>query len=157
MTRMDWGRLGDTVVTRRVRLGMRSQKEFAARSGLSLRLISDLERGNRSSYDPSTFARLEKALDWVPGSVQVVLGGGDPVPAGESAPAQIYLDPRSLERYGDDQELLALIESAGLSPADKFRAALRVRRRRAEQHAELVAELRHMLGLPDGDDTEETG
>jgi transcriptional regulator with XRE-family HTH domain len=94
-----WGRLGDAIVARRVRMGIKTREQFAERSGLSLRTLHDLERGNRSSYDPSTLARLERALDWTEGSAQRVLAGGSPTPTDEvpSVFAPEGMDPIAAE------------------------------------------------------------
>lgn len=80
----DWGRLGDAIVARRVRMGIKTREKFAGHSGLSLRTLSDLELGNRTSYDPSTLSRLEVALEWAPGSVDAVLEGGQPTTTAEA-------------------------------------------------------------------------
>jgi hypothetical protein len=72
----DWKRLGDAIVAQRVHLGHRSRESFAKHSRLSSRILTDLERGNRTSYDRATFARLEQALEWAAGSVQAILDGG---------------------------------------------------------------------------------
>lgn len=145
MVHMEWGRLGDAVVARRVKLGLRSQKAFADHSGLSLRLISDLERGNRSSYDPSTFARLEDALEWAPGSVKAILDGGHPTSTAEANLAAMAVDPRAVERYGDDTGIMALVAGSGLPPADALRLVLRIRHRRAQQYQELLDDVRRWI------------
>jgi hypothetical protein len=136
---MDWRRLGETIMARRVHLGHHSRESFARNSHLSSRILTDLERANRTSYDLSTFARLEQALGWAPGSVTAVLAGGNPKPV-ETLPPDPDLDPRSLERYGDDLELMAAIVDAGLPPASAFRLVLAVRQRRAALHRQLVEE-----------------
>lgn len=79
-----WVRLGDAIVVRRVKLGLTSREALAKHSGMSPRILSYLEHGDRDSYDPSTFARLEAALEWAPGSVQAVLDGGQPTTTAEA-------------------------------------------------------------------------
>jgi len=69
-------RLGTAVAARRRHLGM-SVPEAARRSGLDRETWRHLEAGTRTlrSYNHS---RVERALNWAPGSVEAILGGGDP-------------------------------------------------------------------------------
>jgi transcriptional regulator with XRE-family HTH domain len=73
----DWERLGRAIVRRRVELGFNTQAGLAEHMGLTARILGDLEGGKRVSYGKSTLARLERALDWPPGTVDEVLAGGD--------------------------------------------------------------------------------
>jgi transcriptional regulator with XRE-family HTH domain len=73
----DWTRLGRAVVTRRVELGMHTRQALAEKTGLSTRILGDLENGRRTSYDPATLARVEQALQWLPGTVDRILAEGD--------------------------------------------------------------------------------
>lgn len=139
-----WERVGEEIVRRRVDLGLHSREAFARDSGLSPRLLSDIERGRRESYDSATLARLERALRWLPGSVQAVLDGGNPTRVEDA-------DTRPVEREGDDLALMTLLAQSGLSPADTLRIVLHIRRRRAEQHAELVDEVRELIEEVTGD------
>ncbi|WP_043654388.1 helix-turn-helix domain-containing protein [Nocardia thailandica] len=75
----DWlRRLGEIVVAHRESLGISNRHEFAHLTGLSYRLLGDLERGRRALH-PATYAVLENALDWTPGSVDRIADGKDPV------------------------------------------------------------------------------
>src|SRR5688500_6253529 len=76
---MSWSRLGAVVRTERARLGYRTLADLAARTGLGVRTLSDLERGARSSYSAETLAAVEAALGWEPGSVRRILDGGGPL------------------------------------------------------------------------------
>jgi len=69
-------RLGRYAVHRRVELGMRTQREFAARTGLTERVIGKIETGH--SVSKSTYAVLELVLEWKPGSADAVISGGEP-------------------------------------------------------------------------------
>jgi hypothetical protein len=71
-------RLGDLVVARRVQLGYRKRPPFAQASGISTRILGDIETGRRTNFGPSTIAALEHTLQWATGSVAAVLAGGDP-------------------------------------------------------------------------------
>ncbi len=72
----DWRRLADYVVARRVELGMRERRAFAAATGITDRTLGKLETGQRVSA--STLAAIENELGWAPGSGRRVLGGGEP-------------------------------------------------------------------------------
>lgn len=74
-----WERLGAKVTAERVRRGYRSISAFAEASGLSSSTLDNLENHRKSSYTPSTLNVLEHALGWRAGSVDLVLGGGEPV------------------------------------------------------------------------------
>lgn len=75
----DWKRLADHVVVRRRELGMTTRNALADVSGLSYRVLGDLERGTRSLSE-RTLSVLEEGLRWQPGSARAILRGGDPVP-----------------------------------------------------------------------------
>jgi transcriptional regulator with XRE-family HTH domain len=78
----DWERLADSVIARRTELGMTTRQELARKTGLSYRLLGDLERGTRPVSEGS-LAILEQVLGWQPGSAKKILEGGDPRPAAE--------------------------------------------------------------------------
>lgn len=70
--------LGEHARARRKYLGYQSVKALATKSGVSDRLISDLETGRRSNFSPSTQATLENHYGWKRGSIQDTLSGGAP-------------------------------------------------------------------------------
>jgi hypothetical protein len=142
---MGWEQVGEEIVKRRVELGHNSREAFARSSGLSPRLLADLEHGTRTSYDRATIVRLENALRWLPGSVAAVLDGRHPTKVEDAD------DTRPVEREGDDLALMQLLAASGLPPADQLRITRHVRRRRAEQHAELAAEVRALIASAGGD------
>jgi hypothetical protein len=72
----DWPRLADYVVARRVELGMRDRRAFAAATGVTERTLGKLENGQHVS--PSTLGMVENRLGWIPGSCRHVLAGGEP-------------------------------------------------------------------------------
>ena len=74
-----WDRVAEQIVRARSRLGYRTRAEFAAASGVSLRVLSDLETGARSDYRPATISRLEAALGWADGSVYRTVEGRRPI------------------------------------------------------------------------------
>lgn len=81
----DWERLARLVVAARVAHGMHTREQLAKAADFSTRFLGDIERARRTNYDPIYLARLEKALGWLPGSVDAILEGGEPtrIPAGD--------------------------------------------------------------------------
>jgi DNA-binding XRE family transcriptional regulator len=80
VSRVEWERLGALVRRDRVRLGMRTQGELAARAGVSKRTVSDIERAARANFSADTLGAVEAALGWEPGTVSDVLRGRAPAP-----------------------------------------------------------------------------
>ncbi|MFI2334149.1 helix-turn-helix transcriptional regulator [Nocardia rhamnosiphila] len=73
----DWPRLARYTVARREDLGISTRRGLAQATGLSYRLLGDLERGVRELSE-GTLAILEQALRWQQGSARAVLTGGEP-------------------------------------------------------------------------------
>lgn len=86
---MDWNRLADAVRRRRLALD-RGQVEVAQRAKLTPVTISRIENGQPAK--PRTLWKLDRGLDWKPGSAEAVATtGAEPVelpPEGEA-----YTDP----------------------------------------------------------------
>lgn len=72
-----WARLGARITSERSRR-WRKRRDFAHASGLSVRLLADLETGRRSRYQPATLAAVEAALGWTAGSCDRIVAGGRP-------------------------------------------------------------------------------
>lgn len=70
--------MGQHVRRARRARGFSTLDAFAARTGVSVRTISDLERGARSSFRPETLGAVEDALGWEPESMETILKGGRP-------------------------------------------------------------------------------
>jgi hypothetical protein len=77
----DWKRLGEHVVNRRVELDMPKRDDLATASGISYRILGDIETGRRDNFDRVTLAKLERALQWAPGSAVTIANGGTASPA----------------------------------------------------------------------------
>lgn len=144
MTVMDqsgnWALLAEQVIARRVELGHPTRDGFAKASGLSARLLTDLEGVKRTNYDRVTLARLEKALRWPEGKVRDLLA----TPEQPATPEPSWLStPEGIARHihRDDLPLVALLHRAGLTESDLFRLILKVRARREQQNAELLGEI----------------
>ncbi len=80
-----WQRLGRALERRRGELGygFRQRGRFTRERGggmISIKTISRLEKGERSSYPESTVGAAETMYQWAPGSFATVLRGGEPDP-----------------------------------------------------------------------------
>ena len=75
----DWGRLARLAKQRRNDLGL-TQLELASKASLSIDRIQSIENARVTSYSPRTLAKLERGLDWEPGSIRAILAGDDPKP-----------------------------------------------------------------------------
>jgi transcriptional regulator with XRE-family HTH domain len=75
VTEVGWQRLGREIASERGR-HWRSRAAFARASGVSERVIDDIENGNRSNYLDATLAAIEAALGWAPGSCLRIVQGG---------------------------------------------------------------------------------
>lgn len=109
---MDWQALGKASVARRIRLGYETREKFAQAAGISSRLLSDIENGKRTSYDPATLVKLEEALKWEAGSVDALLAGGAATPKA-AQPEAAPLTP-TRPKSGWPGIWLAEITAAGL-------------------------------------------
>lgn len=81
----DWTRLGEAIKRGRMAKGL-TQTELAREAGISESSVQNLESGAPRKRLPPTLSKIEKALDWAPGSCANILDGGDPVrvePSGE--------------------------------------------------------------------------
>jgi hypothetical protein len=80
-----WQRLGRALERRRGELGyvFRQRGRFVRERGagmISVKTISRLEKGERSSYPEATVGVVEVMYQWAPGSFESVLQGGEPDP-----------------------------------------------------------------------------
>jgi hypothetical protein len=97
MASPDRKRLGNYVTNRRVALGYKDRRKFAAATGLTDRTIAKIEVGTQVSM--ASLVALEPALGWEPGSMQAILDGGEPIMPGQERPARpapkppVYADP----------------------------------------------------------------
>lgn len=126
-------RLGTLVTSRRVELGYRVRVKFAKQIDLSDRLLADLEKGVRG-LSVGSYAVLEQALEWQPGSIKAVLAGGDPttvphVRAGFSSAATLnatVVDLRSVPADTLLEEIRRrLVSVSGSTPPARGRQGIR--------------------------------
>jgi transcriptional regulator with XRE-family HTH domain len=95
---MGWPEVGKAVLNRRVELGMRKRGQLAGATGLTVKTLGELERGERTNFEPATIALVEQALRWPPGAIDAILSGRGPNPAvafpsGDQPPAFPIPDP----------------------------------------------------------------
>ncbi len=92
---------GEVFQRRRLELGL-TQEAVQAASGPSPRRQAQIERGKGPAPSVWTLAKIDKALQWVPGSAERVLSGGRPEPAAARPVAEVDLDrlEQALERAG---------------------------------------------------------
>lgn len=72
-------RLAQAVVARRTALGMLTTKALAEKAKLSPRMLGDVENARRFNFSDGAKAQIERALEWAPGSIDLLLDGRDPV------------------------------------------------------------------------------
>ncbi len=146
----NWQALASAVVRRRVELGHTTRARFVEATGMKARTMGDIETARRTSYDSTTLARLEQALQWEPGTVKQLLGSeplrpvfADAHEAGHQAGPRTVDHPDEIGRaiHRDDFTLRWLLTHANLDPAGLLRVELLIRRRREEQERQLLLEV----------------
>lgn len=108
----DWGRLAQHIRERREVLGLSTRRELAQVTGLSYRLLGDLERGARSVSD-GTLSLIEQALDWLPGSAREILRGGEPALHEESPRPKVPEDADWMRSIGEAYRIAADLTDVG--------------------------------------------
>lgn len=73
-----WKRLGELVRAERSRRWPR-RPDFAEHCGISTRVITAIERFERTNFSPDTIAAIEAGLGWEPGSADRVRAGRRPL------------------------------------------------------------------------------
>lgn len=128
----DWERLAELAVRRRAHLRL-TQMQVAELGPLSLDRIQAIEGAKRGRYRVATLAALERALRWMPGSVDQILNGGEPTPIPEprrepsvsEVVAEAHRDLDRLEAL--ERELARRVTAARKSPKDLERAVTALR------------------------------
>ena len=98
---MSWDQLAAAVRARRTELGL-TQVDVATAGGVSVDTIRNIEHRRRTPkrVNPRTARALEDALEWVPGSIEDTLAGGDPRPIMAASPRAT--EPPNGHAAGDD-------------------------------------------------------
>lgn len=135
-----WQRLGHLLERRRGELGygFRKRARFVQERGgrmISVKTISRLENGERNSYPESTVGTVEAIYQWLPGSVESVLKGGEPNPMLPAPPASASRD--SLTN-----------PAAPPTPGERIASWVYVRMRQRGNTEETIHEFLASEGLP---------
>lgn len=136
---------GQAVVDRRVKMGYRTRAQFADDIKLTTKTLGQVERGERPSYDRSTYATLDQALEWAAGTFEALLKG-ERVPAAQ--PEVVDLSVELMTAVGVHQnlfvprvELAYLIHESDLGPEDRFEVIKYIRLKQAVFDKDLAAEV----------------
>lgn len=92
MNTEDWGRLADFVGARIGELGL-TQAEVQDLGGPSPAKVREIVNRRADTLSPSKRRDLERALRWIPGSIDNILAGGAPIPL-ERKPIEMPRLPR---------------------------------------------------------------
>jgi hypothetical protein len=130
--------LGRMLERRRGELGygFRQRARFARDCGggtISVKTISRLENGERSSYPESTVGAVEAIYQWSPGSVESVLTGGEPSPIQLAAPPALHQ---------------AMNPDAPPSAGERIASWVYVRMRQRGQQDDVIHDFLDAEGLP---------
>lgn len=112
----DWARLGRAVKAARLERHL-TQAELATALGLDESTVQNLETarfGQGFSRVPSSARHAAQYFSWAPGSLDVILGGGDPVLPSEAAPETPQ--PRPTDALRADLPLRIVHELKGDGP-----------------------------------------
>ena len=165
-----WLRLGRMLERRRGELGyeFRQRAGFVRERGggrISVKTISRLEKGERGSYPESTIGTIEAMYQWLPGSVEAVLSGGEPSAmllapptaernpitspytpptAGERLASWVYV--RMKQRGHSDGSIHEFLDAEGFPREPDTVSAVR---RIAEATGATAAEVLALLGVED--------
>lgn len=153
-----WAAVADAVASRRTALGYSSQRAFAEAHPFSERTVSAIESHERHSYARATISHLERALRWAPGSVDRVLGGGDPIeqPPETSPPLPTQGEPLWDSRSAADQAARAENRPLKHVPARALLAELAHRLEEGGRRGE-APDLVAGVNYPYPDEVDDTG
>ncbi|MFF9639433.1 helix-turn-helix domain-containing protein [Streptomyces bacillaris] len=122
-----WARLGRKLKQARLAQGLK-QSDIADEAGVSLASVQSAEAGTvPKSRMPITLSPIAAALGWRPGSVDVVLQGGEPYldtsePAWRDVPVQQQIDEERLAGI----MTTAMVRATEHATAAEIRAATRI-------------------------------
>jgi hypothetical protein len=135
-----WRQLANHIVNRRGELGY-TQADVSAHGGPGISTMRSLEGALSASYRKQVLRRLERALDWQPGSVDAILDDGTPTPRPDTA---------SPLRPVADDAIIRLVEASGLPPGDQRTILDELQRLRTRQDRERAAIVHTWLRLAGG-------
>jgi transcriptional regulator with XRE-family HTH domain len=104
-----WVRVGQRIHAERARRWS-TREAFADATGLSVRVLLDLENARRERYRPSTLSAVEAALGWSAGSIERAAAGGRPEREADRELQQV-LDAWPMLSQRDREAVLSLVTS----------------------------------------------
>ncbi|MER6778447.1 MULTISPECIES: helix-turn-helix transcriptional regulator [unclassified Streptomyces] len=110
----DHDRLATQVRDRRLQLGL-SRAGLAERAGISKGTCLRVEEGQ--PIRDTSYAKIDAALEWAPGSCAAIRAGGDPTPATGQTPAVKPVRLIKEEDIGDAVMIMA-VKNSDLSAAE---------------------------------------
>ncbi|MEW1803232.1 helix-turn-helix domain-containing protein [Streptomyces virginiae] len=110
----DHDQLAARVRARRLELGL-SRAALSERAGISKGTCHRVEEGQ--PIRDTSYAKIDAALDWAPGSCAAIRDGGDPTPSLEQAPAVESVRLIREEDIGDAVMIMA-VKNSDLSAAE---------------------------------------
>ncbi len=121
---------GEAVVAARVEAGYRTRAQFADDIDLTTKTLGQIERGERPSYDRSTYATIDQALKWKPGTFENLL-------AGRRDPADVAAEMMTASGifaflFAEKMDLAYLIANSPLDAEQRFNIIREHRRRQNE-------------------------
>lgn len=141
----DSNRFGETLRRYRLAAGL-SQAELADRAALSLRGVSDLERGKRRAPYPATVRRLAEALELADADRQVLVAASQRISTAPLAHGAVFRLPSPLTSFiGREEEITKLeqlvrrsrlVTLTGPGGVGKTRLAIETARRLATEYPE---------------------
>lgn len=103
-----WTRLAELVRRQREQRHL-SQRDVAIAAGTTDRLISSIERAERTTYKPQNLRAVSEALGWTASSIDQILSGGDPTPT--EARAATSVEDRLTQLEAELRDLRAQVEA----------------------------------------------
>jgi hypothetical protein len=132
MASPDRKRLAAFVVNRRVQVGYKDRRQLAAAARLTDRTVGKIENGQ--SVSMASYAAIEPALEWEPGSMAAVLEGGEPIIRGQKprpAPSRPEYDDPLMQQAYEALERVAGLDEGTRRDMVEFAEYRRGRARRA--------------------------
>jgi hypothetical protein len=150
----DWARLGEYVVARRVRLGYKKRPAFSDASGISTRILGDIETGRRGNFDPTTIAALENTLGWATGSASRIAHGGEPTVVANTRDDVASSDSATPagDQNTDGDEALRRVMRSNLTDDQKRRITRMLIAEKEDAERQRVARAEQLIRFARGED-----
>jgi hypothetical protein len=148
----DWARLGEYVVARRVQLGYKKRPAFSDASGISTRILGDIETGRRGNFDPTTIAALENTLGWATGSANRIAHGGEPTVIANVRDDTTTDNATAGDQAADTDEALRRVMRSNLTDDQKRRITRMLIAEKEDAERQRVARAEQLIRFARGED-----